>query len=206
MQGSRNGEKTSAGNGTNFHAAVHDSDVGVVRISNISRVHKELEDVTLLRKRSEWTKEERIIVKTGIIVVVGTWIIIVADFYLLENFISPAFGLKTGSLSLFAGLRILLTSFYLIGFMPASILGEFAYDCTRRRGFRSRNILILLAFFTIFVSLAVLLLTMFDILFAFAPDILQVPLAAVSVGVPILVLALASKVKKINGFVKKAFE
>jgi len=175
-------------------------------VGHILGVYKDLEDVTLLRKRGKWTPEERIIVRTGIIVVIGAWIIIITDFYLLENFISPAFGLKTGSLSLLASLRILLVFFYAIGFFPASILGEFAYHYTRRRAFKPRNILILLIFFAAFVLLAVVLLTLFDTFFAYASDIVQVPLAAVSVSAPILVLAVTSRVKRINAYVGKAFE
>jgi hypothetical protein len=157
-----------------------------------------------MKKRREWTKEEKLMIKEGIIVVIGAWIIIIADFYLLENFFSTTLNLKPGSMSLLAGVRTLLIVFYFIGFFPAAILGEFADSYVKKRCFRVLNVLILLLFFGIAVSVAVTLATLFDMLFSDA-SLLQVPLAAVSVSIPSLIVAAVFKMKRFNNFVKKAF-
>jgi len=154
----------------------------------------------------EWTKEEKRMVQEGIIVVIGANIILVIDFLLLNNFLFDALNLREGAMSLFEGLRIILLVLYPIGFLPASLLAEVADSRMRKRPFRVRNVLLLLLFLGEFISVASILSTLLDLSFSQLLLVVQSPLAALCIGISLLLMAATLKVKIVHDFVKKAFD
>jgi len=156
-----------------------------------------------MRKR-QWTREEKVMVRVGLVVVIGANIIFIIDFYLLENFLFGPLNLRQG-MPLFAGFRTLLAVIYVIGFLPASILGEWADSWVKQRSFRPRNVLILLLLLGEFVLVAAGMLTLFDAFLSETSIYVQIPMMAVVLGTSTLMVAANSKIKRINDFVKRAF-
>jgi len=162
-------------------------------------------ETKMLKRRNEWTEEEKLMVREGIIVVIGAFIIVIADFYLLEHVLARVLNLKQVNSTLFAGIRTLSVVFYVIGFFPGAILCELADSRSKKRSFTPQNILILMVIFGEFILITITLLTLFDVFFQGTSFLIQVPLVAVSISISLLVLAATSKIERINDYVKKAF-
>lgn len=159
-----------------------------------------------MKRIDELTEEQRKrMVRWGIIIVVSMFIIFWAEFYFFDTFLFKTLNLTAGSMSLFAGVRIILTVFYLTLFLPSAMLCELADSRVNERSYRARNIILFFLFFGEVVLVAAALLTLFDVFFSKASLLVQFPLTAISVSIPSLVVVFTFRMKKIHGYIEKAF-
>jgi hypothetical protein len=155
---------------------------------------------------SGWTEEEKIWVRESLIFVAIITIIGFVDVYLLFTYFGDILNLKPGSMSLFTNIRTILVFFIGTFFTPGSVLSEFTYSRIKRRPFKSRNILLFLLIVGEVLLVALLLLTIFDVFFSELPILAQALLATIGVSIPILLLAVNFRIKRIREYYMKAFE
>jgi len=159
-----------------------------------------------MKRIDELTEEEqkRALRYWAIVLIIAS-ILLFANFFLLNTYLSDALGLKPRKLSFFNGLRILLAVFYVTMFLACSALAEFADSRTIKRPFRVRNIFLFWALFGEFVLIGAALLTLSDTFFSESSPLVQVPLTSLSVSIAIIITVATFRMKRFQGFFNKAF-
>ncbi|MEM2889685.1 MAG: hypothetical protein QXR42_09500 [Candidatus Bathyarchaeia archaeon] len=160
-----------------------------------------------MKRIDELTPEEqKRMIRWGVIVAFCMIVVVIIDLWLLGTYLSNVLNLKQESMSLLGGCRILLAVFFVIFFVPGAMLCELADSRVTKRSFRIRGILVFLLLFGEGILTAATLLTIFDLFFSKASVLIQIPLVAISLSIPSLVVVGTFKVKKILNHIKKAFE
>jgi hypothetical protein len=158
-----------------------------------------------MKRIDELTEEEqKRMVRMGIVVViVFVTTSILTFFWLLPESLSN--GMKAG-LSTFAVLRDSLPVVFAVNCLSGSVVCEFADSQTKKRPFRLLSVLMFLLLFGEFFLLMALFLTFFDLLFHGTSYLIQFPLLAVSISVPLLLVVANFRVQRLHTFFKKVFE
>ncbi|MFX0202849.1 MAG: hypothetical protein ACFFCW_42635, partial [Candidatus Hodarchaeota archaeon] len=106
----------------------------------------------------------------------------------------------------FAALRMILPVVYLVWCLPGAALGEVSYSRIKKRSFRPRNVLIFALMMGEWILASALLLTVFDVLLRDMPVLVQFPLLAVSFSASMLIMVATSRLRRINDYMKRAFD
>ena len=158
-----------------------------------------------MRSRKDWTEEERLWARNGMILIIAVMAILFVSSESLRHLFGTS-GILPGTLSLLAGIRVIVGFYCATTLFPCSVLAEFTYSRIKKRSFRPVNVVLFLLLLGGWFLLVFALLTLFDVLFWNQSVLIQVPIASVAVSVPTLAVAAGYRTKRVREYYRKAFD
>ena len=147
-------------------------------------------------------QEQKRVGLIGVILVVISFAIFLPTLWMVQD--SLANSMLRGASS-FAAVRTMVPVAYLDS-LPIIALSEFVDSKEiKKRSFRPRNILIGFLLFGEYCLLATAMLTVFDLILGHTSFVVQFPLLALSVSLPLVLTVLIFKVNRLRPFFRKAF-
>lgn len=159
-----------------------------------------------LSEFAELSHEDKVKVIVGMIVtiILGVISFVFFEVFIRERQIDLSHAWESGT-SGFAIIRGFMPLIFLIMIFPVVVISELAISKLLKRSAGLRGMLVLLLLIGGGFTLSVALLTLFDLLFSALPPIQQYPLILVALFIPVITVALTTRVRKIHDYIKQNF-
>lgn len=144
--------------------------------------------------------------KTGLVTLIIAFGIALPGFWLITNFVFNVLGLGPDRVSFLASVRAEFAFAYPLLFIPSVVLVALVVRWIWKKSSPLESAAIMCGLSGEFVLILIAVATAFDLLLPGIPFTVQVPLAAVSLGIALLATGQTAKIRPIRNIIEKQFK